>query len=104
MIHLGESCSHVNRVWIDSCDDRRSLISDRRKPRVNDGDVCWRNRDQAGLVQATLLEISKIEGAVSNNGTAYGCAELSLSHRKCGVSQSVRGIETLITEEAVKIA
>src|SRR5690242_18953988 len=70
---------------------------------INCGHDGGRYDHESGLIQLALLEIREIEAAVANNWSAEAYAILRLSHGKGSLRQSVRRIESAVSNITVEI-
>src|SRR6185503_12252934 len=91
VVDLGQEVGRVNRIRIDAGRDRRAWIADGSEPGVYRADVVGRatgrerratDRGEARLVELSLLEVRKVEGAIAGDRAAEARAVLVLVHRQ----------------------
>src|SRR3954447_9185166 len=104
MIDFTEDVGRMSWVRIQSGADRRTGITARVQPSVDNRDIDGRDRDQAGLIQVSAFEVSEVKGAIPNKRAAEASSVLRLSQRQYLIRQRVSRVEPAVAKVAVKIA
>ncbi len=94
----------MHGVWVDAGADRRAGITGRRQSGVDDRHIFREDGGQSGLIEQPLLEVREVEGAIRHDRAAEAAAVLLLVHRQRLARERVRGVEGVVTKEAIERA
>jgi hypothetical protein len=104
VIDLAERRRAVHRVRVNSGGDGRARIPHLSQASVDGVHIHLADRGQSGLIQAALLDVREVEGAIACDRTAQAGPVLLLVHRQLCPRERVGPVERIVAEEAVRRA